>query len=59
MSRSVPVIAKAKQSHSAMLKYTRWPWWKKLEEEFLDEEVVSEDILSNEMGTLFIGGIKS
>ncbi|XP_066467855.1 IQ calmodulin-binding motif-containing protein 1 [Tiliqua scincoides] len=59
MSRSVPVIAKAKQSHSAILKYTRWPWWKKLEEEFLDEEVVSEDLLSDEMGTLFIGGSKS
>uniref|UniRef100_A0A670KFQ7 IQ motif containing B1 n=1 Tax=Podarcis muralis TaxID=64176 RepID=A0A670KFQ7_PODMU len=58
MSRSVPVVAKAKQSHSTMLKYTRWPWWKKLEEDFLEEEAVSED-LSAEVGTLFIGGSKT
>ncbi|XP_034984748.2 IQ calmodulin-binding motif-containing protein 1 isoform X2 [Zootoca vivipara] len=58
MSRSAPVVAKAKQSHSTMLKYTRWPWWKKLEEDFLEEEAVSED-LSAEVGTLFIGGSKT
>ncbi|CAI5762678.1 IQ calmodulin-binding motif-containing protein 1 [Podarcis lilfordi] len=58
MSRSVPVVAKAKQSHSTMLKYTRWPWWKKLEEDFLEEEAVSED-LNAEVGTLFIGGSKT
>ncbi|XP_053259586.1 IQ calmodulin-binding motif-containing protein 1 isoform X1 [Podarcis raffonei] len=58
MSRSVPVVAKAKQSHSTMLKYTRWPWWKKLEEDFLEEEAISED-LSAEVGTLFIGGSKT
>lgn len=59
MSRSVPVIAKAKQSHSTMLQHTRWPWWKKLDEEFLDEEGVSEDLLSGELGILFIGGSKT
>ncbi|XP_044294253.1 IQ calmodulin-binding motif-containing protein 1 isoform X2 [Varanus komodoensis] len=57
MSRSVPVVCKAKQNHNAMLKYTQWPWWKKLEEDFLDEEAVSDD-LSAEQGTLFIGGSK-
>lgn len=59
MSRSVPVIAKAKQSHSTMLQHMRWPWWKKLDEEFLDEEGVSEDLLSGELGILFIGGSKT
>ncbi|XP_053121401.1 IQ calmodulin-binding motif-containing protein 1 [Hemicordylus capensis] len=59
MSRSVPVVAKAKQLHSAMLKYTRWPWWKKLGEEFLDEEVCSDDLLDAEVGALFIGGSHS
>ncbi|XP_015264291.1 PREDICTED: IQ calmodulin-binding motif-containing protein 1 [Gekko japonicus] len=59
MSRSVPVVARAKQSHYTMLKYTQWPWWKKLGEEFLDDEGVSEDLLCAEVGTLFIGGTKS
>ncbi|XP_062972754.1 IQ calmodulin-binding motif-containing protein 1 [Elgaria multicarinata webbii] len=59
MSRSVPVVSKAKQSHNTMIKYTQWPWWKKLEEDFFDEEVVSEDLLSAELGTLFIGGSKA
>ncbi|XP_061465109.1 IQ calmodulin-binding motif-containing protein 1 isoform X2 [Rhineura floridana] len=58
MSRSVPVVAKAKQCHNFMLKYMQWPWWKKLEEDFLDEDAASED-LSAEVGTLFIGGSKA
>ncbi|KAH0621298.1 hypothetical protein JD844_022434 [Phrynosoma platyrhinos] len=58
MSRSVPVVAKAKQSHNSMLKYTRWPWWKKIGEEFFDEDAISEDLLSVELGTLFVGGSK-
>ncbi|XP_054826830.1 IQ calmodulin-binding motif-containing protein 1 [Eublepharis macularius] len=59
VSRSVPVIARAKQCHYTMLKRTQWPWWKKIGEEFLDEEGVSEDLLCAEVGTLFIGGSKS
>nr|XP_003214945.2 PREDICTED: IQ calmodulin-binding motif-containing protein 1 isoform X2 [Anolis carolinensis] len=59
VSRSVPVIAKAKQSHITMLKYTQSPWWKKIGEEFSDEDVISEDLLSSELGALFIGGSKT
>nr|XP_056717252.1 IQ calmodulin-binding motif-containing protein 1 [Euleptes europaea] len=58
VSRSVPVVAKAKQCHYNMLKCSQWPWWKKLGEEFLDDEGVSEDLLCAEVGTLFIGGTK-
>ncbi|KAJ7345894.1 hypothetical protein JRQ81_001844 [Phrynocephalus forsythii] len=58
MSRSVPVVVKAKQCHNAMLKHTRSPWWKKLED-LVDEEIVPEDLLSAELGTLFIGGSKA
>ncbi|XP_060118446.1 IQ calmodulin-binding motif-containing protein 1 [Heteronotia binoei] len=57
-SRSVPVVARAKQCHYTMLKYTQWPWWKKLGEEFLYDGGVSEDLLCAEVGTLFIGGTK-
>nr|XP_060630556.1 IQ calmodulin-binding motif-containing protein 1 isoform X1 [Anolis sagrei ordinatus] len=59
MSRSGPVVAKAKQSHITMLKYTQWPWWKKIGEEVFDEDAVSEDLLSAELGALFIGGSKT
>uniref|UniRef100_A0A670YH45 IQ motif containing B1 n=1 Tax=Pseudonaja textilis TaxID=8673 RepID=A0A670YH45_PSETE len=58
MSRSVPVVAKAKQSHNTMLKYMQWPWWKKLEEDFFKEEVDSVDPTTAELETLFIGGSK-
>ncbi|XP_029461066.1 IQ calmodulin-binding motif-containing protein 1 [Rhinatrema bivittatum] len=57
-SRSVPVAAKAKQCHNTMLKYTRWPWWKKLGEEFMDDEVVPKELPAVEYGTLYIGGSK-
>ncbi|XP_061226073.1 IQ calmodulin-binding motif-containing protein 1 isoform X2 [Neopsephotus bourkii] len=59
MSRSVPVATKARQSHNAMLKYTRWPWWKKLGDEFMEDDVIPDDDLNAELGTLFIGGRKS
>ncbi|XP_062463096.1 IQ calmodulin-binding motif-containing protein 1 isoform X2 [Pezoporus occidentalis] len=59
MSRSVPVATKARQSHNTMLKYTRWPWWKKLGDEFMEDDVIPDDDLSAELGTLFIGGRKS
>ncbi|XP_071602790.1 IQ calmodulin-binding motif-containing protein 1 isoform X3 [Heliangelus exortis] len=59
MSRSVPVAIKARQSHNTMLKYTRWPWWKKLGEEFVEDDVIPDDALNAELGTLFIGGRKS
>ncbi|XP_053900622.1 IQ calmodulin-binding motif-containing protein 1 isoform X1 [Malaclemys terrapin pileata] len=58
MSRSVPVACKARQSHNTMLKYTRWPWWKKLGDEFMDDDMIPDD-LNTEFGTLFIGGSKS
>uniref|UniRef100_A0A674IVZ4 IQ motif containing B1 n=1 Tax=Terrapene triunguis TaxID=2587831 RepID=A0A674IVZ4_9SAUR len=59
MSRSVPVACKARQSHNTMLKYTRWPWWKKLGDEFMDYDMIPDDVLNTEFGTLFIGGSKS
>ncbi|XP_065269709.1 IQ calmodulin-binding motif-containing protein 1 [Emys orbicularis] len=59
MSRSVPVACKARQSHNTMLKYTRWPWWKKLGDEFMDDDMIPDDALNTEFGTLFIGGSKS
>ncbi|XP_009666158.2 IQ calmodulin-binding motif-containing protein 1 [Struthio camelus] len=59
MSRSVPVATKAKQSHNTMLKYTCWPWWKKLGDEFVEDDVIPDEALNAELGTLFIGGRKS
>ncbi|XP_025909915.1 IQ calmodulin-binding motif-containing protein 1 isoform X2 [Nothoprocta perdicaria] len=59
MSRSGPVAAKAKQSHITMLKYTRWPWWKKLGDEFVEGDVIPDEALTAELGTLYMGGRKS
>ncbi|XP_049660096.1 IQ calmodulin-binding motif-containing protein 1 isoform X1 [Accipiter gentilis] len=59
MSRSIPVATKARQSHNTMLKYTHWPWWKKLGDEFMEDDVIPDDALNAELGTLFIGGRKS
>ncbi|XP_009994528.1 PREDICTED: IQ calmodulin-binding motif-containing protein 1, partial [Chaetura pelagica] len=59
MSRSIPVATKARQSHNTRLKHTHWPWWKKLGEEFEEDDVISDDALNAELGTLFIGGKKS
>ncbi|KFU88437.1 IQ calmodulin-binding motif-containing protein 1, partial [Chaetura pelagica] len=58
MSRSIPVATKARQSHNTRLKHTHWPWWKKLGEEFEEDDVISDDALNAELGTLFIGGKK-
>ncbi|NXG45619.1 IQCB1 protein, partial [Psilopogon haemacephalus] len=58
MSRSIPVATKARQSHNTVLKYTRWPWWKKLGDEFMEDGVIPDDALNAELGTLFIGGKK-
>ncbi|KAM6070322.1 IQ calmodulin-binding motif-containing protein 1 isoform 1-T5 [Chlamydotis macqueenii] len=58
-SRSIPVATKARQSHNAMLKYACGPWWKKLGEEFVEDDVIPDDALSAELETLFIGGKKS
>ncbi|NXY48949.1 IQCB1 protein, partial [Ceuthmochares aereus] len=58
MSRSVPVATKARQSHNTMLKYTSWPWWKKLGDEFVEDDAVPDDALNAELETLFIGGMK-
>ncbi|KAM9284121.1 IQ calmodulin-binding motif-containing protein 1 [Cariama cristata] len=59
MSRSVPVATKARQSHNTMLKYTHWPWWKKLGDEFVEDDVIADDAVNAELRTLFIGGRKS
>ncbi|XP_019378132.1 PREDICTED: IQ calmodulin-binding motif-containing protein 1 [Gavialis gangeticus] len=59
MSRSIPIASKAKQSHNAILKCTRWPWWKKLEDEFMEDDAVPDDVLTAQFGTLFTGGTKS
>ncbi|NWS62673.1 IQCB1 protein, partial [Chunga burmeisteri] len=58
MSRSVPVATKARQSHNTMLKYTHWPWWKKLGDEFVEDDVIADDAINAELRTLFIGGRK-
>ncbi|NWH82442.1 IQCB1 protein, partial [Piaya cayana] len=58
MSRSVPVATKARQSHNTMLKYNSWPWWKKLGDEFVEDDAISDDVLNAELETLFIGGMK-
>ncbi|KAF6119175.1 IQ motif containing B1 [Phyllostomus discolor] len=58
LSRSRPVVAKAKQDHLTTLKHIQAPWWKKLGEEAGDEIDVPKDELSVELGTLFIGGTK-
>ncbi|NXI42077.1 IQCB1 protein, partial [Galbula dea] len=58
MSRSIPVATKARQSHNTMLKYTRCPWWKKLGDEFMEDDVIPDDALNAELGTVFIGGKK-
>lgn len=58
-SRSVPVALKAKQCHSTMLKRSRWPWWKKLSDEFVEEdESFLGDHPDPEHGILFIAGSK-
>ncbi|XP_069080376.1 IQ calmodulin-binding motif-containing protein 1 isoform X2 [Pleurodeles waltl] len=55
-SRSIPVATKAKQCHNLMLKYTRWPWWKKLGDEFMDDEAVDDVHVEN--NSLYIAGFK-
>ncbi|XP_069838563.1 IQ calmodulin-binding motif-containing protein 1 [Dendropsophus ebraccatus] len=58
-SRSVPIALKAKQSHSTMLKRSRWPWWKKLSDEFVEEDnAILGDIPDLEHGIIFIAGSK-
>ncbi|KAM4626739.1 IQ calmodulin-binding motif-containing protein 1 [Discoglossus pictus] len=58
-SRSVPVALKAKQAHSTMLKRSRWPWWKKLSDEFIEEDdILLSDIPDMEHGIIFIAGSK-
>ncbi|XP_005049653.1 PREDICTED: IQ calmodulin-binding motif-containing protein 1 isoform X3 [Ficedula albicollis] len=59
MSRSIPIATKARQSHNTMLKYTRWPWWKKLGDEFMEDDVIPDDAINTELETLFFGGRKS
>ncbi|KAM8934056.1 IQ calmodulin-binding motif-containing protein 1 [Pelodytes ibericus] len=59
-SRSVPVALKAKQSHSTMLKRSRWPWWKKLSDEFIeDEDLLLNENPDMESGIMFIAGTKN
>ncbi|NXS18506.1 IQCB1 protein, partial [Mystacornis crossleyi] len=59
MSRSIPVATKARQTHNTMLQYTRWPWWKKLGHEFIEDDVIPDDAINTELEGLFIGGRKS
>lgn len=57
-SRSIPVATKAKQCHNLMLKNTRWPWWKKLGDEFMDDDDVLVDDVHLENNSLYIAGFK-
>ncbi|XP_040296213.1 IQ calmodulin-binding motif-containing protein 1 [Bufo bufo] len=58
-SRSIPVALKAKQCHSTMLKRSRWPWWKQLSDEFVEEDdAFRGDIPDLEHGIIFIAGSK-
>ncbi|XP_054133949.1 IQ calmodulin-binding motif-containing protein 1 [Melozone crissalis] len=59
MSRSIPVASKARQAHNTMLKYTCRPWWKKLGDEFMEDDVIPDDAINTELETLFIGGRES
>ncbi|XP_072274015.1 IQ calmodulin-binding motif-containing protein 1 [Pyxicephalus adspersus] len=56
-SRSIPVALKAKQSHNTMLKRSCWPWWKKLSDEFIEEDITS-NIPDLDHGIIFIAGSK-
>ncbi|CAH2305024.1 IQ calmodulin-binding motif-containing 1 [Pelobates cultripes] len=59
-SRSVPVALKAKQSHTTMLKRSRWPWWKKLSDEFIEEtDAVMNDSFDMDQGIIFVAGAKT
>ncbi|KAE8581654.1 hypothetical protein XENTR_v10024880 [Xenopus tropicalis] len=58
-SRSVPVALKAKQRHNVTLRRSRWPWWRKLGDEFIeDDEVLLSDLPVPELGALFLAGTK-
>ncbi|XP_036401741.1 IQ calmodulin-binding motif-containing protein 1 [Megalops cyprinoides] len=56
LSRSAPVAARARQSHNTLLQAARYPWWKKLGDEFLDPESIPKDSLDLELETLYLGG---
>ncbi|XP_051877503.1 IQ calmodulin-binding motif-containing protein 1 [Pristis pectinata] len=43
--RSAPVAARARQSHSAMLQFTRGPWWKKLDPEAIYTDDTDFDLV--------------
>ncbi|XP_043930956.1 IQ calmodulin-binding motif-containing protein 1 [Protopterus annectens] len=58
-SRSLPVAARAKQSHNTMLQFTRWPWWKKLGDEFIDPEAIPSQEIDMDFESLYIGGSKT
>ncbi|MBN3325467.1 IQCB1 protein, partial [Atractosteus spatula] len=55
-SRSGPVAARAKECHHTMLQFNRWPWWKKLGDEFLDPEKIPKEDINTEFETLYLGG---
>ncbi|XP_042192491.1 IQ calmodulin-binding motif-containing protein 1 [Callorhinchus milii] len=42
-SKSVPVATRARQSHNSTLQFIRWPWWRKLGNEFLDPEMMGSE----------------
>ncbi|KAJ8306892.1 hypothetical protein KUTeg_014976 [Tegillarca granosa] len=44
-SRSLPVATKARVNHMEQLKLMKQPWWKKLTDEYQDQEYEDEDLL--------------
>ncbi|KAG8432149.1 hypothetical protein GDO86_016691, partial [Hymenochirus boettgeri] len=59
-SRTLPVAVKAKQSHNMMMKRSRWPWWRKLGDEFIeeDERLLSDISNMEDHNSIFIPGLK-
>ncbi|KPP62555.1 IQ calmodulin-binding motif-containing protein 1-like, partial [Scleropages formosus] len=55
LSRSGPVAYRARQSHNALLNASRYPWWKRLGDEFQDPESVPAENLAENFESLYFG----
>ncbi|TSK62670.1 IQ calmodulin-binding motif-containing protein 1 [Bagarius yarrelli] len=56
LSRSAPVAMRARQAHNALLQSTHLPWWRKLGDEFLSPESLSQHDYDAEFESLYLGG---
>ncbi|KAL4635550.1 IQ calmodulin-binding motif-containing protein 1 [Arapaima gigas] len=55
LSRSGPVASRARQSHNALLHASRYPWWKKLGDEFHDPESALTENFAEPSENLYFG----